>query len=333
VLIRPLPPAPSNDEWHGQVKRGTLVLAALALLCGGVGQVKAGFLLPGDLLVVQRFNTVIQVDPVTGAETTLSAGGDFTNLTGVAVAPNGSIYVMDQNAFAGALGAVFWVDPRTGAQTTISSGGLFVHPQGLTIAPDGSILVANEQGGNIVQVNPMTGAQSVLTYGINPTALAVNANGTVFGADLGTPSVFRVDPVSHAEITVSSGGFLSRPFGIAVAKDGELLVADYLAGGNRPGGIVEVNPATGALSMFSSGGLFDVPYGIATTPGGDIYVADQGTGVIRLDPETGDQSLVATGGDFASIAVYPAVVPEPSSLVLFGIGAVCLVAWCWRRRR
>jgi hypothetical protein len=34
------------------MNRSTLVLAALAVLCGGVGQAKAGFLLPGDLSIV-----------------------------------------------------------------------------------------------------------------------------------------------------------------------------------------------------------------------------------------------------------------------------------------
>jgi DNA-binding beta-propeller fold protein YncE len=124
---------------------GALLLALVAM-AWLPGIMRADFL-PGDIIVADRaLNGVLKIDPITGAQTVISSGGFFTNLTGVAVSKNGDIYVCDQNAFAGGFGAIFRIDPRTGAQTTITSAGFFVHPQGLTVARNGDILVANDQG-------------------------------------------------------------------------------------------------------------------------------------------------------------------------------------------
>ena len=234
-----------------------VVLCPGGLVAAWPGISWAGLLQPGDIVVANRAaESIVAVDPVTGSQTLISSGGDFTNLTDVAFSQSGQLFVTDQNASTGALGAVFRVDPVTGQQTLVSSGGLFIHPQGLIVASNGEILVANAQGGNIISVDPSTGAQSVFATGGSPTALVEASNGDIFFADLGTPSIVRVDPVTRMETTVSFQGFLSRPFGIALEADGNLLVADTRASGDPNGGIIRISPTTGAQMLLSSDNFF-----------------------------------------------------------------------------
>ena len=47
--------------------------------------------------------------------------------------------------------------------------------------------------------------------------------------------VFRIDPVSGAQTTVSSGGSFVAPFGVALEADNDILVADSEAFGGSGG--------------------------------------------------------------------------------------------------
>jgi DNA-binding beta-propeller fold protein YncE len=93
----------------------------------------------------------------------------------------------------------------------------------------------------------------------------------------------------------------------------------YTANSSVDGAVVlRTDPATGATVEISRNGsqgtLFRRPYDLAVEPDGSLLVADMGTpnakdgAVIRVDPLTGRQSLVASGGQFydpAGIAVAP----------------------------
>lgn len=72
----------------------------------------------GDIFVADEqaasgLGEVIRVDPVTGAQTSISAGNLFVNLVNIATGINGEIFVVDQNAFGGQ-GGVIRVDPISG---------------------------------------------------------------------------------------------------------------------------------------------------------------------------------------------------------------------------
>lgn len=95
---------------------------------------------------------IYRIDPVTGAKSVVSSGGQFVNLQGIVVAPNGDLFVTDGDALpdgAGAKGAVFRVNPATGVQTPVSAGGAFRSPSGVAVA-----------GAGIVSVPPFPGAAS-----------------------------------------------------------------------------------------------------------------------------------------------------------------------------
>jgi hypothetical protein len=85
----------------------------------------------GDLLVADFGpGGVVRVNPTTGAQTTVSSGGNFVLPASLAIAANGDIFVVDQGA-----NAVIRVDPVSGAQTVVSSGGFFDAPVGIAIVP------------------------------------------------------------------------------------------------------------------------------------------------------------------------------------------------------
>ncbi|MGI8946310.1 MAG: hypothetical protein ACR2GL_08750 [Thermoleophilaceae bacterium] len=280
---------------------------------------------PGGRLVVAEASSfddpadvnarLIRVDPVTGARTTLSANDapfgepTFSDPSGLAIAPDGSIFVAERDGFDdgdGGMGGggVIRVDPVTGARTSVSSnaqpagGPAFVEPSGIALAPDGSLLVADENAfdgsGAVIRVDPATGAR-----------MTVSAN----GAPAGGPS-------------------FDQPVGIAIEADGDLLVTDEDGFGGT-GGVIRVDVATGARSTVSVNGApagepdFAQPYGSVLDPAGDLLVADFDAfggegGVIGVDPATGARSPVSANGvppggpdffDPLAVALLPAPAP------------------------
>lgn len=106
--------------------------------------------------------------------------------------------------------------------------------------------------------------------------------------------------------------------GTAVAAPGDPYVI-YTANSFSTGAVIlRTEPGTGSLVEVSrngpQGNLFQRPYDLAVEPDGKLVVADLGVpnrkdgAVIRVDPLTGVQSLVSSGGEFfdpAGIAVAP----------------------------
>ena len=106
--------------------------------------------------------------------------------------------------------------------------------------------------------------------------------------------------------------------GTAVAAPGDPYVV-YTANSFSTGAVIlRTEPGSGSLVEISrngpQGNLFQRPYDLAVEPDGNLLVADIGVpnrkdgAVIRVDPLTGRQSLVSSGGEFfdpAGLAVAP----------------------------
>lgn len=96
------------------------------------------------------------------------------------------------------------------------------------------------------------------------------------------------------------------PTAIAQADDGTVYVTvvDGLGGDEPTSGeaathaevsarVVGIDPVTGVQRTVSSDGLLLSPQGVAVQPDGTLRVADLSSGLLRIDPETGAQSIVA----------------------------------------
>jgi sugar lactone lactonase YvrE len=249
----------------------------------------------GDLVVAdmgvrnQKDGAVIRVNPFTGHQTLVSNGAMFYDPAGIAVAPDGSLYVVDSARGANG-GAVIRVDPATGAQKAISSDflplQLFDLSFGIAIDGDGSLVLVNRSlggalpsgcglAGSVMRVNAASGFQAPLAgllglanpYLRYPVGLAIDTDGSVVVANEcgGGAGLVRVGPAPGAQAPITTNNahdVLRTPERVALTPEREMLVSDYNGGADGDGSIVKVTRA-GAQSTLSSGPLFNHPMGIA----------------------------------------------------------------------
>ena len=118
---------------------------------------------------------------------------------------------------------------------------------------------------------------------VGPTGVGLGPDGTLYVADsnqsriAAIPNAMTRTHVQHGGgITVSSGGALSDPLGLAIAPNGDILTVN---GGD--GNIVETTPGgtQAAIKTLVSNGAGDL-FGIAVAPhhGGVYFVNDIGSG-------------------------------------------------------
>jgi DNA-binding beta-propeller fold protein YncE len=122
---------------------------------------------------------------------------------------------------------------------------------------------------------------------IGPTGLALAKNGTLYLADTLSnriaaipQALSRSSAVKGGGTTVTSGGSLRQPLGLALAPNGDILAANA---GN--GNIVETTPtgkqllARTADKETGAGSLF----GLLVSPGGKgVFYVDDGDNTLRL---------------------------------------------------
>ncbi len=96
--------------------------------------------------------------------------------TGLAVAPNGTLYVDDTltNSVSAIPQALTRTSSVTAAATTVSTGGALNAPLGMTLAPNGDLVVVNGNNGNAVEITP-AGRQ------LTTKTLIKNGAGDLFG--------------------------------------------------------------------------------------------------------------------------------------------------------
>ena len=248
---------------------------------------------------------IVRLDASTGAQEQVTINGSLVDPMGVAVAADGTLIVVDANAFAGSNGGIIRVNPSTGAQSTVSSGGSFKDPTGVAIAANGDIFVADTEAlagsdGGIIRVNPSTGAQSTVSSGgsfKDPTGVAIAANGDLLVADsYNSANLFRVNPTNGVQTPIASGSPLVAPTGITIDATGRIIVADPGAVGGA-GALIAVEPGTGAKNVISGAGSMEDPTGVVLQ-GGTLLVADQNAfsslgAILRVNPVGGSQTVVS----------------------------------------
>ncbi|HEX9096859.1 MAG TPA: LuxR C-terminal-related transcriptional regulator [Candidatus Dormibacteraeota bacterium] len=254
-------------------------------------------------------------DLVNGRIGSSAAIGHASN---IAVDPTGRLYLL---TIRNRMLEVWTIEPNNEMTLVVSVGsshtqfGQFWPPPvgGLAIGPQGTIYIC-DRSANIVysytpgdqipkvfagtgqvgfsgDTGPATGAQ------LNrPGGLAVDGHGNVYIADSGNNRVRKVDANGTINTVAGSGKYygdsgdggpatsarLSFPFGVAIARDGTIYIAD--TGNNRlrevtPAGVIAALAGTGTAGFAGDGGLaaraqLAAPEGIGLDGRGDLYVAD-----------------------------------------------------------
>jgi hypothetical protein len=285
---------------------------------------------PGTIITIERNMAdaieLFQIHPGTGVRDRLDFTAGLLRPRAVTVARDGSLLVAGRRPFQD-VGAIVRVNPTTGQQADVATAGMLVKPAGLVEDGD-TILVVEEDGldgnGGVIEVNPATGGQTQLADGggvfRKPVAIAVGAGGTILvlariiGGGYG---LFRIHPETGVPTALSD--LPSRDtFGLAVEESGMVIVGQHLqgAGGGftfSEGSVIRVKPVPGGQQshVTSSGSLHVV--GLAVEHDRHILVADDGGsgggGVVRVNPENGDRTMLsASANPFRgphAIAVVP----------------------------
>ena len=309
------------------------ILVAVTLLAVLPGKAAASpatpsGLVPGDIYVTDdSANAVFRIDPTTGTQTLVTSGGALGFPLGIAIGPDGNLWVASGNwvPTSTSEAAVVRVDPDTGTQTVVSTDDQFEFPSGIAFAPDGDLYVTDQGSaatgvttadGSLFRVDPVSGAQALISHGdllIDPVDLAFAPDGSLFVVDWGggtDGAVIQVDVTTGDQTLVSSGGYFVNPNGLAIASDGSILVADQIVrSSTNDGKIIRVDPEDGTQTVaYSSDKLYD-PSDLAFEDG-TIVVADFNKRVVRIDVDSGTQTILSSGGAFKNpFAIV--VVPPP----------------------
>jgi len=191
------------------------------------------------------------------------------------------------------------IDPSTGRQVTVATGDKLKLPVGITFAANDDLIVTDHNAG-VLRINPISGTQSYIYqcpgYTCDaPVKIATSPDGRLIGVGSVTSSrvgrVVVLDPVTGDRNVIASGGLLSSPQDLAIAKNGDIYVLDTNS-------IVRLRYNTTThvwdQSLISTGGLFRSPRGIAVADNGYLYIADLSGKVVGVDPVTGVQKLIAS---------------------------------------
>jgi outer membrane protein assembly factor BamB len=201
-----------------------------------------------------------------------SAPGQFTGLWGIATAPDGAVFVADEDGDR--------------VQMFDSDGTLLLSwpvdgPIDVTVAPDGSVFVLRRQAGRVEHYT--AGGAFLGAFGstgsgdgqfIDPLGLAASAAGEIFVADTGNDRIQRF---------LADGTFLGK-WGQGGGQAGELQLATEIAIG--PGGVYVADAHNGRIHRFSETGVLlgwcylggpqhtplAINYGLAADGHGHVYV-------------------------------------------------------------
>jgi uncharacterized protein (TIGR03663 family) len=254
------------------------------------------------------------------AKATVTGGeGQFNNPKNMALAPDGSLYVLDTNNHR--------VEKFDAARNFVkawggqgNAPGQFNEPWGIAVGPDGSVYVADtwnhriekfDKDGNFVKMWGTFGDvgeqydQNLLEF-YGPRAIAIDKDGNLWVTDTGNERVIEFSPDgepldAYGGTGAEVGQFL-EPVGIAIDKAGNFYIADTW---NRRIQVFDshFNPIQQInVDAWDSQSVVNKPY-IAVDADGNIYVTDpEGYRVIKFGKDGQVRAVWGTpGSDMAGM--------------------------------
>jgi serine/threonine-protein kinase len=177
-----------------------------------------------------------------------------------------------------------------GKVTTLLRG--LDEPEGIVVLPDGALIVAEQGKNRLVHFRPNTGQPVTPWLQLeNKTGNAGvdgivrdSASGDIIVPDSPNGRVLRVSADAKSVRVIATG--LLRPTGVAIDRDGSLIVADENANA-----VLHIR----ADGRFESLGHFATPDDVVVDAVGNIFVTSLGDDSIRMiDARDGTVRLVAS---------------------------------------
>ncbi len=231
--------------------------------------------------------------------------GRFDRPFGIAVAPDGDVYVTDARKRVVRLGAAGHFKGEWGRDG--KEPGDFSNPVGIVVAADGSVFVSDYDLDRIQKFTP--DGKFLQAFGSSgsgpgqlnaPAGLAIDALGAICVADFYNHRVQKFGPDGSFQKTIGhpgriGDGALHYPTDARVAPHGQLLVADaynyqfqrFDTDGQPMGRLGYHFFWLWPRPVASSAG-FNVPTGLAVDSTGLIHVADSGNHRVVMLTERGE---------------------------------------------
>lgn len=246
-------------------------------------------------------------------------GARFRYPAGVAVGPQGQVYVADtgnhrirqvtHHKFSHDGEVVTFAGSRQGDDDGRGTAAEFNAPKGVAVDAHGTVYVADSGNHLIRRISPQgvvtTLAGSSLGFAdgagatakfAHPSGIAVDSRGVVYVADTNNHRIRKITPDGTVSTLAGTGLWgladgpaaraqFAEPAGVAVDGAGNVYVAD--TGNNRIRLVTsagQVSTLAGAKAEQSAPGRlrdFDKPIGIAVDSDGTVYVADSEHHAIR----------------------------------------------------
>jgi DNA-binding beta-propeller fold protein YncE len=239
--------------------------------------------------------------------------GDFYSPWGLAVAPDGTVYVADSLNDR--------IQKFSASGTFLGKWGQVDNPRGVATDQAGNVYVADSSHNRVIKFS--SSGDSLLAFGSSgsgpgqfsfPWGIAVNAAGQIYVTDNGNNRVQVFAPNGTFQLqfgsTGSGNGQLLCPTGLAIDAQGFVYVSDTCNSRIQkfsPAGFF--NAKWG--SFGSDPGKFQANYSLSVDINGSVYVADSGNARIQkftsLGTYLGEWSAAGAGtlSRPAGVAVRP----------------------------
>jgi tripartite motif-containing protein 71 len=215
-------------------------------------------------------------------------GGDDANTphmpSGVAVDPQGTIYVVDSGG-----SRLEQLAPSGRLVGTIGRLGTgddgLRRPRGIALDRQGALFVADTANHRVQRfsalgepLGPWGNIGSAPGEFILPSSLAFDSQGILYVADTGNHRIQKLGPDGQPLAQWSGVHF---PHGIAVDAQDAVYVSDSA-------GVRKFTQTGELLADWTSSGQFGDPYGLTVDPAGTVYVADTDNGRIASVSPSGE---------------------------------------------
>jgi len=232
-------------------------------------------------------------------------GGRFDRPNGIAVSPDGDVYVVDARKRVVRLDSSGMFKAEWGREG--EGPGEFSNPMGVAVSPDGSVFVSDfdldrvqkfsADGKYLFQFGrPGSGSGEFDA----PAGVAVDGTGSVYVADFYNHRIHEFSGEGAFQSVIGrpgrlGDGALNYPTGVDVAADGRLVVADaynyqlqWFDANGRPACRLGYHLFWLWPRPVSSAGGFNVPTGVTVGPDSAIHVADSANHRVVLLSKQGE---------------------------------------------